>query len=464
MGPSATFVALPPSAEVKTPLEEKSTEEPEDKPSTEDTKQESGDVEKVAHIAPNGGENVEEPVEVEPAAVSLEVDSEPEAPTFETLETKVLMQIFAYLDALDILNTAQVNVSMYSRVDSLFGLGNGGDAATDGDNSTIATIETAPPQQPVLSSPPPSSYPQQRASGAASVTGTTTTAATAATTASNPSATIPYRRSESNPVPSTQSSAANIAGEGIRSFFNILQPARNALAPSSPPRFSSATSTPTRRPRSSSSSENPPMNAAMANSMASKLTDAELNAIILMTERLRQKEALVEKLTQERQDLEAKLDGTESVKQFLINKVREMEESLSLQEDNETKVAQQIASDQEVIAFLDNRVQQLESEATNLKKEQEEMRLESEHVQEQAKQKAMVMGDMLQFEREKWSESEREWKATKKVLVKEVKHCRAQIATLQAERDGYREQNDVLRKAFLSTPLSSNASREHTFV
>lgn len=195
------------------------------------------------------------------------------------------------------------------------------------------------------------------------------------------------------------------------------------------------------------------MNAAMANSMASKLSDAELNAIILMTERLRQKEALTEKLLREQHDLEARLEGTETVKQFLLTRVQNMEELLSKQEENETKVAQQIASDQEVIAFLDGRVQELEREASKIREEQDVMRRTLARFQEQAEQKSIVMGDMLQFEREKWRDSEREWKATKKLLVKEVKNCRAQITALLAERDGYREQNEVLRKALFPTPV-----------
>jgi hypothetical protein len=104
-----------------------------------------------------------------------------------------------------------------------------------------------------------------------------------------------------------------------------------------------------------------PMNAAMANSMAAKLTDGELNAIILMTERLEAKEVLADKLVKENAALAATLDGTQAVKQFLISKVRDMEVVQVRQEENETKVAQQIGSDQEVIAFLDGRVQELEA-------------------------------------------------------------------------------------------------------
>jgi hypothetical protein len=76
-------------------------------------------------------------------------------------------------------------------------------------------------------------------------------------------------------------------------------------------------------------------------------------------------------------------------------------------------------------------------------------------VKEQSEKKASVMGDMLQFERERLAESEREYKATKKVLVKEVKMNRAQILALEAERDGFREQNEVLRRAVISSGSSN---------
>ena len=60
--------------------------------------------------------------------------------------------------------------------------------------------------------------------------------------------------------------------------------------------------------------------------------------------------------------------------------------------------------------------------------------------------------DFGQFiESEKLREDEGDWKATKKVLVKEVKSCRAQILALQAERDGLKEQNEMLKRAIVST-------------
>jgi hypothetical protein len=387
------------------------------------------------------------------AVVSLEHDSDLETPSLEQLDTKIILMIFAYLDALDILNTAQVNICMYSRVDSLFGLGSGQEFSEDVDNSTIATVDTsssvAKPAQPAHADQSVASAP----------TATTTTTATipakpvlhtrsaATTTTTTPVSVLPPL------IMHTRSGSNEALQEGIRGIFSMLQPRKQQQQQ----RPATTTTQHVSPPRGGASrqSEAAPMNAQMANSMAAKLSDAELNAIIIMTDRLRSKEVLAEKLADERDSLLAKLDGTESVKQFLVTKVRDMEKQLASVEDNETKVAQQIASDQEVIGFLDGKIQELEGEAAALRQQAETSVAVLARVQEQAEQKAMVMGDMLQFERERWNESEREWKATRKVLIKEVKNCRAQIVALQAERDGYREQNDVLRKALLSSPSNS---------
>ena len=195
--------------------------------------------------------------------------------------------------------------------------------------------------------------------------------------------------------------------------------------------------------------------AAMTDSMVAKLSDKELSAIFSLTERLHQREKALASLMKEKEALVGKLEGTEAIKEFLIDKVRGIEKALKKSQEDETKVTQQIASDQEVIAFLDSRVQELERKAKSLVAEKNDIAEELVRVQDQNEKKIVVLSDMLQFEREKASENDREWKATKKLLVKEIKSCRAQLMALQAERDGFREQNERLRKAVLSTTSSN---------
>jgi nitrate/TMAO reductase-like tetraheme cytochrome c subunit len=60
--------------------------------------------------------------------------------------------------------------------------------------------------------------------------------------------------------------------------------------------------------------------------------------------------------------------------------------------------------------------------------------------------KVRVISDMLRFEREQMTSNEKEWKNTKKLLVKEVKSCRSHIVTLEAELEGLRRQNEQLKQ------------------
>ena len=390
-------------------------------------------------------------------------DGDAPVATLESIDMEILMRIFGFLDPIDILNTAQVNISMYSRVDSLFGLAGDdqvGGSGVDDNVSTTSTLATTP-------------------TVAAATAGTVTTSATATTASASVSTTATPTATKSTPVPSQAATTANkttaqansnsnnnpifgqrLLGGGGRNIFNMLQ---SGVAGATGTSGSSSTGAAAKQTgggvshnkgRDSGSSTNdgnkPPLSAAMANSMAAKLNDAEINAIISMTEKLRSKEKQVSLLIKDKEEAEGKLKGSEAVKDFLINKVRDMEKIMNKSDETEKKVTQQIASDQEVIAFLDGRVQELERTTRLIQKEKNAAVEELKAAKAQNDKKVAVLSDMLQFERQKVKENEREWKATKKLLVKEVKTCRVQIVALQAERDGFREQNDVLRKAVMS--------------
>ena len=188
----------------------------------------------------------------------------------------------------------------------------------------------------------------------------------------------------------------------------------------------------------------------LANSMAEKLSRDELAVIISMQKAQKASESDLTKLRNERDDLIAELKGVESVKDFLVAKLRDVERAQRMAESEKEKVARQVVSDQEVIAFLDYRVQELEGGAEIADRAKSRAEQDLQAAQTKATEKTRVLSDMLRFERDQLAASEKEWKATKKVLVKEVKQCRAQIVSLEAERDGLREQNARLREALLS--------------
>ena len=55
--------------------------------------------------------------------------------------------------------------------------------------------------------------------------------------------------------------------------------------------------------------------------------------------------------------------------------------------------------------------------------------------------------------------NEKEWKAAKKVLVKEVKSCRSRIVALEAEVEGCRKQNSQLKNGLMALQSSPKGRR-----
>jgi len=393
------------------------------------------------------------------ALVGNDADDGEDPVTLETLDMEILMRIFGFLEAHDILNTAQINISMYSRVDSLFGFGaDGGTTGADDNVSTTSTLATTPTVAAATAT-------------TASLSTTKSTTATAATkpVGSSTAVSNPTTKTATGAAPATNNPIFGQFGAGRNIFNNLLQGGVVGGGGGGAVRSSDASTTGNRaaspkniRARGrgggsdADSGNKPPLSEAMAHSMAAKLNDAEINAIISMTEKLRTKEKQVMLLNKEKEEMEGKLSGSEAVKKFLISKVKDMEEVMNRSDETEKKVTQQIASDQEVIAFLDGRVQELERLTRVMQKEKTAAQEKLKLVVAQNDKKVAVLSDMLQFERQKLKESERDWKATKKLLVKEVKGCRATIVNLQAERDGFRQQNDALRKAVMAS--GSNTS------
>lgn len=455
----------------------------------------------------------------------------------DQLDTNILLHIFLYLDPLDVLNVAQINISMYSRVDSLFNPTTSSTATSTTDNNnnndnnnSIDQVELAVKEEVVVETMSPSvdvvdpvsggsttkigkptlvSLPMDITSSTASafsfitptpssptLLSTTTTSATSkvATASSSTATTASVIDSSSvidsttnvsmkNPtvstisMPPTNNNTTNakisppkavVAGAISSSstprnvFSSVLQP---KLRTASPPRnqitnaTADAAAASSHRRRSSLSSQQqqpaPALNAAMASSMAAKLSDTELNAIIMMTERLKQKEYLASQYKIEKDTLIAKLDGTESVKQFLINKVRDMEQSLNVAYTNEMNTSKQYEHDQEVIHFLDEKVKELQNDVVTIQNEKNNISIELDTIKKQYNEKSIVMNDMLQFEREKIKNNDIDYKLTKKLLIKEVKNLRYQISTLQLERDSYKNDKETLTRALNSGSGSS---------
>lgn len=444
------------SAKENEASEEKTKKEAEENVS-EDAHEEGG---RVAAGKSEASTEDEEAKEDEPTGesepVAENVTPKAEAPpALESMPEYALMRIFGYLEAFDILSTAQVNVMLYSRVDLLFGLGGAiGESSAarrqnEGGNNAVS--DASEDKKTAGSNSATASADSKPESTAASARAPTRVAipppAPEATKVSVPPA----------PAPTSSAAAATnpprIAGVGggITSMFSQLRPKAQQKSPDGESLGGSTTVTASTLTTTTNgvapvaggglpaagSDAAPGLNAAMASSMASKLTAAELSVIISMQTKLRLKEGELNQLRTEKDDYAARLSGVESVKDFLITKVRDAEKLHKDGQDELAKIARQVSSDQEVIAFLDGRVQELERNLKIAEDGKAEADEELGRLRNQGSQKVRVLSDMLQFEKEQLAESEREWKAQKKVLVKEVKSCRAQIVALQAERGGF---------------------------
>ena len=209
-------------------------------------------------------------------------------------------------------------------------------------------------------------------------------------------------------------------------------------------------------PASSEAGSEIKFNAAMANSMASKLTPAELSIILRMRERLQQCEADANKWRLEKEDAVANLDSVKAVKEFLVTRVRDTEKLVEAQKEEMKKIQKKTLEDQEVIVFLDERVKDLERRIDDIKSNEEATKKESLQLVQKHEKKVQVLSDMLQFERDQSAANENEWKIAKKLLVKEVKSCRARLVGLEAEVEGCRQQNAQLKHGL--TALQSTAS------
>lgn len=99
------------------------------------------------------------------------------------------------------------------------------------------------------------------------------------------------------------------------------------------------------------------MSPELMDDLSKRLTTVEMKGIIQLTERGRRMEARASTLQAEKEDLFARLQGTESVKEFLVGKLKETEAALRRSLDEKGLTLRQSASDQEVISFLDSRTQ-----------------------------------------------------------------------------------------------------------
>jgi hypothetical protein len=154
----------------------------------------------------------------------------------------------------------------------------------------------------------------------------------------------------------------------------------------------------------------------------------------------------------------AELRGIEGVKDFLVTKLRDGETAKRTRAEDEDRTARQVASDQEVICFLDFKVVELEKSCERLQTERDALVEEANSLHKHGNMRTEFLEDMLQLARDQNTTESKQWKKEKKLLVHEVKHCRHQIAALEAERQGMLLELSKLRRTMALGAQSSPKS------
>jgi len=401
------------------------------------------------------------------------------------LNETTLMNVFAYADPMDVMNFAQTNKALLRKVNVMFGMESGEEETTRKEDNNVNDDTTLPLErnyseevsriakeqlitdqmQTTTTLSPPATIntspmrPPRSATATASASTPTSSAKSSPklTSASDPPLPSPHhKRTGSSTSVSTVGSGGNPFSQ-ISSWFpttvSTASTATSSTAVSTP--TANASVVPTSSPPATTENE-PKLNAAMANSMASKLTPAELSIILRMRERLQKCEADAIKWRMEKEDAMANLASVEAVKEFLVTRIRDTERLVQSQKDEMKEVQKKNLEDQEVIVYLDERVKELEKAVDEMKSKEATIKQEAMDVVNKNEKKSRVLSDMLRFEREQIASNEKEWKSTKKLLVKEVRSCRARIVALEAEIEGCSQENEQLKRGLMA--LQSNSS------
>jgi hypothetical protein len=368
------------------------------------------------------------------------------------LNESILMNMFSFMDPMDVMNFAQINKAMFTRIDTLFGMGS--TAVSSDTNAGTATVSKEPQVSTASTTDTTNSRPPLPPG---SVTSTTVAQSSASVASANSqsSGTAPKTSPKLFAMPSP--TIPSIVGPSSgASWIPRFGSATDASSVASASQSTTTAPTHTRAPSTGSAGSAVPdteikLNAAMANSMASKLSPAELSVILRMREKLQKCEADAARSRQEKEDAVANLASVEAVKEFLVARVRDTEKTVQNQKEEMKEVQKKNLADQEVIVFLDERVKKLEGEVNDIKSRESIAKQEAADAVAKNEKKVRVLSDMLRFEREQMASNEKEWKNTKKLLVKEVKSCRSHIVTLEAELEGLKRQNEQLKQGLRVT-------------
>ncbi|KAF1775374.1 hypothetical protein GQ600_26307 [Phytophthora cactorum] len=136
-----------------------------------------------------------------------------------------------------------------------------------------------------------------------------------------------------------------------------------------------------------------------------------------------------------------------SVRDFLMEKLKDLEDTLANSMTTTAKKDEQAAVDREIIGFLDATTQEYEVALKEYAHQNNGLRMELAQLREDHTSKTTIIQDMVELLTEEKKELEAQVRSQRKILVREVKVLRAQNQQLVAEKDHYFTQLKQLKHA-----------------
>ncbi|KAH7460707.1 uncharacterized protein KRP23_14413 [Phytophthora ramorum] len=166
-----------------------------------------------------------------------------------------------------------------------------------------------------------------------------------------------------------------------------------------------------------------------------------------MSTRVKTLEAHLAQVQTEKEDVAARLFSAENVRDFLMEKLKDLEDTLANSMTMTAKKDEQAGLDREIIGFLDAKTQEYETALKEYAHQNNGLRVEIAQLQEDHTSKTTIIQDMVELLTDEKKELEAQVRSQRKILVREVKVLRAQNQQLVAEKDHYFTQLKQLKHA-----------------
>lgn len=186
-----------------------------------------------------------------------------------------------------------------------------------------------------------------------------------------------------------------------------------------------------RRLRTTTPQKSVGLSSAIASAIASKLSPSEIKGIIALDRRCKALDGEARVLRAEADDNRAALEGAERVNEFLHSKVRDAEEALAEALGSTAGIRAQASADQEVIAFLDQRVRELELEVGEATASRKALELGLGRDRDAAVDQLAAAQDAARQDAERRDRQQAAQQKARKLLVKEVRQLRGQLDVIR---------------------------------